>query len=261
MTTRRAVDGLAVDDARHVRAGRPDEEAPGLEQQARVGRAADRPPSRSTIAARPRPSAARSSDSSCGLVRDAEPAAGIDQPDGRARQPRRSCAGRPDGRARRGRRARPRRGRSRRRTRAARGARGAATRPRAAPTPTRSAGVHPELAGAVVADEADPLEAGVLATRPPAAGPGLAAAGLARRSPPAAPSSPGDSTVTARIAGRDRGPQLVVALARAGHHDPGRVDAGPQRPSPARRPRRRRRRVPSRPRWATTASAGFALTA
>ena len=61
--------------------------------------------------------------------------------------------------------------------------------------------------------------------------------------------------------GRHGRAQLVVALARAGHDDPVRVDAGPADRARARRPTRRRRRARAEPRWATTASAGFALTA
>ena len=119
-------------------------------------------------------------------------------------------------------------------------------------------GVHPELAGAVVADEADSLEAGVLAHGGAEHHRHLAA-GVRR-----------DRLEACQLAGRldghgadpglDGGPQLVVALARSGHDDPGRLDPGPE--GRGQLPGRRDVGAePACPRCATTASAGFAFTA
>jgi hypothetical protein len=84
--------------------------------------------------------------------------------------------------------------------------------------------VHPELAGSVVADEADPLQPRTLGDRgakedrlhtPRICGDPLQACQLSGR-------LHGDRADP----GRDRGGELVVALARAGHHDAIRGDPG-----------------------------------
>ena len=252
--------GLAVDDAGQVGARRPDEEPAGLEQQPRLARGSGR----SAQPVDDRGQAAAEPDEIerllVRLVRDPEAAARVDEPEPRSRPGRASSPRQADGRGDVRRRAppasrtfdapnacRPRSSRC-----------GDATaRPRRA---TRSAGVHPELAGAVVADEPDPLEPGVLGDGGPQqdrldAAPGLAAiassrAELAgrldgdrpdagRRRPPRSSSS------------RLPGPVMTI---RSGAI-PARSAVASSPPDATSAP------SPSRPRWATTARAGFALTA
>ena len=119
--------------------------------------------------------------------------------------------------------------------------------------------VHPELPGAVVADEADPLEPGVL--RDGCAQEDRLDPARLRRDRLEACQLAGRLDRDRADPGRDRRRELVVALARAGHHDPLRRD-----PCPARGrqlaaggdvgPEAEPAQVGS-----TTASAGLALTA
>ena len=192
---RRAIDRLAVDDARQVRAGRPDEEAPRLEQEPRLGEERvvgpagdDRARGRDrTGRGRATPRAPRTG---CRGRRRRRRA-------GRSCRPARRAAGRPGPWTRRGRRARPHRGRSRRRSSGARGARGAATARPAAPTrrgprhPSRTCPRRRRRRGGHVRAGRPRSSAArsMTGTRRPAS----AAIASSR------PSSPGDSTVTARM--------------------------------------------------------------
>ena len=156
---RRALDGLAVDDARQVGARRPDEEPAGLEQEPGVGQERVRRPVRDDRRD-PRSQPDQVERFLVGLVRDAETAARIDEPDGRARQP-----GELDGRPRRRRHVLDERGR----VEDVGGPEGVQPEQLEVRGAGRVAGrgdevarVHPELARAVVADEADAFEPGVL---------------------------------------------------------------------------------------------------
>ncbi len=88
-------------------------------------------------------------------------------------------------------------------------------------------GVHPELAGPVVADEADPFEPGLLRDGCPQEDRLDPAHG--RRDRLEACQFAGRLHGDRADPGRDRRGELVVALARAGHHDPIRVDPRPAR--------------------------------
>ena len=88
-------------------------------------------------------------------------------------------------------------------------------------------GVHPELAGPVVADEADPLEPGVLRDRRPQQD--RLDPARVRRDRLEACQLAGRLDGDRADPGRDRRGELVVALARAGHHDPIRGDPRPAR--------------------------------
>ena len=247
MTTSRAVDGLPVDDASEVCARRSDQEAARLEQEPRLRQ--DRvgvPVARHLGQAR-----AQTHQVERLLVRfvgDPEAASGIDQPKGRASRQREPPGGADSRRdVRQERRGvedvrRPegmeseqlemwRRHRPSRRIREVRR-------------------IHPELARPVVADEADALESGMLGDGRPQEN---------RLDPAGMRGDPLESCQLARRldgdgadAGGDRGAELVVALARAGHHDAVRGDAGSAAPWRARRPMRRRRPSPRRPRKSTT---------
>ena len=74
-------------------------------------------------------------------------------------------------------------------------------------------------------------------------------------------SSPGDSTVTARIPAATAAASSSSRLPGPGHHDPAGLDPGAARPGRARRRTRRPRRARADRGAATTASAGLALTA
>ena len=237
----RPIDRLAIDDAREVRAGRPDQEAAGLEQQARVRRARDRSPSRGDLG-----EAGAEADQVerflVRLVRDAEPAAGVDQPK-RACRPTGRAGGRRGPSPRRARRAPPasrtfdapkacspsssRCGEAT--ARRADSARSAASIPN---LPAPSSPTRRTRSSRACSETAARSRTGW--TRP-------AAAAIASRRA----SSPGDSTVTARIPAVTAARELVVALARAGHHDPIRRRSPPGARSRARRRRRRRPRAPA----------------
>ena len=252
----RAVDGLAVDDAGQVRAGRPDQEPAGFEEQPSLAEQRVARPGR-----RPRPPGPRPAGRGRAIPRAARTGC-------RARRPRRSGAPSFRSPARAG----GRLARSRRRARPARPASSTFEAPKACSpsssrwgeaaarraAATRSPDIHPELAGPVVADEPDALERASSVTaarsrtgcrRPASRRDGLEPAELARR-----------LDRDRADPGRDGGPQLFVALAGAGHHDalgpiPARATVASSPPDATSAP------SPSRPRWATTASAGFALTA
>ena len=83
-------------------------------------------------------------------------------------------------------------------------------------------GVHPELAGPVVADEADPFEPGLLGDRCPQEDRLDPARG--RRDPLEACQLTGRLDGDRADPGRDSRRQFDVALARTGHHDPIRGD-------------------------------------
>ena len=241
---RRAVDGLRVDDGGEVGARGTDEEATGLQQQAGVGEHGIGRPA----------------------VDDARPARGRGR-----RGPATPRAARTGCQARR---RRPRSGRSCRSTVASsRAARAVvatwATSALASSTfeaPNawsprssrccRSSGeprridqvrrVHPELAGAVVADQPHALEPGHLGDGG-AKHDRLAPAGGARD-----PLEPRRARRATRRSPRGCRPRRaasssLVALARSGHDDPLRRVSRRAGPWPARRPTRRPRRVPGRP--------------
>ena len=193
-----------------------------------------------TIAASPRPEPDQVERFLVWLVRDPEPAAGVDRAATGRPQPHRQ-APRPCGPwRRRARRAPPRRARSTPRTRAARAGRDGPRRPPSRGRDPRSAASIPNLPApssptrrtrsrrACLRDTAARSRTGW--RRPAAGGDGLQAC-----------SSPGDSTVIARTPAPRPRPQLVVALARAGHR------------RPARRRCRRERTVASSPADATSA--------
>ena len=217
-----------------------------------------RRPSRASISARPAPETDQVERLLVRLVRDPQAAAGVDQPKGRAGRQREPPGG-ADSRRDVRRRAPRRRGCSTPRRRGARAGRDAARpppvapNPRGPPRPSRTCRPRRRRRGGLA-------RVGHAPRRPPAggpAGPGPRRAAIRSRRA----SSPGDSTVTARIPARTAARELVVALARAGHHDAVRGDPGPAAPVASSPPDATSAPSPSRPRKSTTASAGFALTA
>ena len=226
---RRARPLASVEDARHVRARRPDEEPAGLEQHPRT-RPARTSPTRRSSRAEAAPSASRSSGASSspyGIPSPPPPSTSASVHAGRgARAARRDrladvshehvAVGTFDApnawtpeqlEVRRAR--RPPRGRS------------------------RSAVVHAELAGAAVADDPDRARGGALAGRARRSRTRIRPGGRSDRDR-AERSSPGDSTVTTRSPQPTAAAQLRVALARA------REDARAGRSRPAHEPRARR---------------------
>ena len=155
----RPADGLAIDHARDIGAGRPTRKRPGSRSSRASGQQRIVRPAGGELG-EPTTEPAQVERFLVRLVRDAEPTAGIDEPERRA-DAQRQAAGRPDRRrdvaeqcagiedVRRAERVEAQQVEVRR--------------------PTAPLGrlheigrVHPELAGAVVADQPDPFEAGVL---------------------------------------------------------------------------------------------------
>ena len=182
----RAADGLAIDHPREVGAGRSDEEAPGFEQQPRIGQDRVRRP----VLGDGRQSATEPDEVErlfVRLVRDPEATAGVDEaearPDAHRQSPREADGGGDvlD---------------ERRRIEDVRRAEGVDAKEvevgrrdgmRRCRREVRA--VHPELARAVVADQPDALEPGVLGDRR-AQEDRLDPAGVGGRSPRGAPARP-----------------------------------------------------------------------
>ena len=252
----RPIDRLAIDDAGEVGARRPDQEATRLEQQPRVAQEGIGGPAGGDPR-QPGPEPDQVERLLVRLVRDPEPAAGVDQADGRPgreRQAARRAHGRRDvldERARVEDVGRPERMQPEE-VEVRRGDRAARPRARGRRRPSRTCPPRRRRPGG-------PARAGRARRRRPAAGP----AGPGRGRPRCASSrasSPGDSTVTARI-------PAATAARSSSSRLPGPVITIRSGSIPARRtvasspPEATSAPSPSRPRCSTTASAGLALTA